>query len=96
MIDSSTRPILVAYTGRTVRLIHFASGQGRAGTIPYCQYQTGGPLKSLEQLAAHAARYAIVPAGPFMDCTACAEIIARHRTWRPNHFPLVLPNLRWV
>jgi len=97
MINAQTRPILVTYTGRTTGLAHFATGTGRSGTVPYCQGLTRATHhESPEQLAAHAARYAIVPPGRLMDCPACAEIIVRHRTWRPNHFPLMLANIRWI
>lgn len=98
MITSDTKPILVSATRRQTGVRHFAPGEGRYPTIPYCQGQARGvrpgEAARLAQLAAGFAE--VVDPRLLMNCESCAHVIERYPAWRPNHFPLMEAHLRWI
>jgi hypothetical protein len=102
MINSKTKPILVVSairsTANQIAINHFASGDGRFGTIPYCRngQMVNGRRRTLDELDTFARGYVLVSDGSLMNCEKCAALVARYPTWRPNHFPLMLPDLRWI
>ena len=97
MINADTKPILVRAASRPKGIIHFASNDAKiAPTMPYCRTTIRhSPSRSLEEIAAEGARYLPIREG-LMSCHGCAELIEKHPSWRPNHFPLMEPDLRWI
>ena len=103
MITSKTHPLLVTSRARATGVVHFASGDPHAGVpsyIPYCRSVSGGGghrIGSPNEFDKLSASYTVVT-GKLMNCRGCAEIIWRNaeRGWRPNHHPLMEPDLRWI
>ena len=96
MITPETKPTLVASTTRPNPTVHFASGDGRFVTMPYCQTRPGVRPGDLDAAKKVSDRFAASTSGRLMNCHGCAEMIERHPSWRPNHFPLMDVDLRWV